>query len=312
MSKTAVTAALALGAGYLLLRTDPATGQSPLSALLGGGSGGSDGGGLGDQPLSPLTQDPFPAFDANGDGVIDDADRRSIYTPSPDPTFLDGGGLVPAPSREPGFLARAFSPENLGFAALLTLPALARGAPAAGRAVASGASAAASGLSRGGSAVVRSVGTAARATGQAASRVAPRLATAARFATTGAAGTATGVAGGLALGQGAVTILQRTGALDAIAQGSARQPVSTTQRQAALAGVAPVAYLGAVSSGLAGQGSVRQNVGEVNTAVRQTTQRAAVQTARVVAPVVQAVRSTNVQNFNRGVGRIGSSIRRLF
>lgn len=281
MGNSAVPALLLAGGAYLLLRPDPATGESPLGSLLsGGGESAAGGGDPGDLPLSP--SDSFPAFDANGDGVIDDADRTAIYTPGLAPGGSDDGGPgfdssgSGAPggggSRKPSFLERAFSPENLGFAALFAVPALVRGAPAAGRA-------AASGISRAGSSVVRGVSTAARATGQAAGRVAPRAATAVRFATTGAAGVATGVAGGLALGQGAVTVLQRTGALDAVARTGQRADLSTAQRQGIQAATAPLQYLGAVSSGLAGQGSVRGNVREVNQAVVQTAQRVVVQPA---------------------------------
>lgn len=295
MGNSAVPALLLAGGAYLLLRPDPATGESPLGSLLGGGQGAAGGGDPGDLPLSP--SDSFPAFDANQDGVIDDADRSAIYTPGLAPGGSDdggpgfdssGSGAPGGGSREPSFLQRAFSPENLGFAALFAVPSLVRGAPAAGRA-------AASGISRAGSSIVRGVSTAARATGQAAGRVAPRAATAVRFATTGGAGVATGVAGGLALGQGAVTVLQRTGALDAVARTGQRANLSTAQRQGIQAATAPLQYLGAVSTGLAGRGSVRGNVREVNQAVVQTAQRAA-------RPVARAVQNTSVSNFKKGLG----------
>lgn len=304
MGNSAVPALLLAGGAYLLLRPDPATGQSPLGSLISGGAsdsqqGAPSDGGLGDLPLSPYdpqTGLPTSPFDPFTGAPLTPYDPNAPPLPGYDP------GPAPAP-REPGFFARAFSPENLGFGAILAAPAIFRGTPAAARAIGTGAA-------RAGSAVVRGATTAARATGQAASRVVPRAATAARFATTGAAGVATGVAGGLAVGQGAVTVLQRTGALDAVARTAQRANVSTPQRQAIQAATAPLQYVGAISTGLAGRGSVSSNVREVNQAVAQTAQRAVVQPVQAAArATTQAVRNASPSNFRSGVSVLR---RRLF
>lgn len=80
------------------------------------------------------------------------------------------------------------------------------------------------------------------------------------------------VAAGAVLGEAAVYGLQKTGALDAVGRagssignqlGSARQPVGD-----ALTGItAPLQYIGAVATGLVGNGSVGSNVASVNQAI---------------------------------------------
>lgn len=260
----AVPAALLLG-GYLLFRPN-ASGESALSGLLGGGEAS-----IGDTPLGappPSSYDSRGSYQPRlGPTGIDAATGINFgtgkdYTSQPTVGVADDAGAMryggtpgTGKGKPPGFLSGVrsfFTPENLGY----TAPFIA--IPAAATIAARGAGPIRS-LAQGSGQAIRS---AAGAMG----RVAPRALPAVSFA--GAA------LGGAALGEVGVIGLQRSGALNALASSSQRAPVSAPTREYLQTAFAPLNYLGALASGLAGHGSVSGNIQVVNRGVGRTVNRA--------------------------------------
>ncbi len=268
----------ALGA-FLLFRKDPATGESALGGLLGGGgSGGGQSADLGDSSSS------FPAFDANGDGVVDDRDRSAIYTPGlGDSGGFGGSGSPVADQKAPGFFAGLTDPYNLGAGAAFL--GLAGAGSLAGRAAGS---LFGRGAAQTAAPVVESA--AARAT---LARTAAPIVT--RAATAGAGTFVAAGALGATLGELGVVGLQKAGVTPAIAHVAQRAPVSTAAREGILAATFPVQYVGAVAQGIADPNrSVGQNVREVAQAQANTGRR--------------VLRNASVSNFAAGTRRIGAFI----
>lgn len=82
------------------------------------------------------------------------------------------------------------------------------------------------------------------------------------------------VGAGLVVGEAGVVALEKSGALDVVANVGRAAPVSPGVREAIIASIPGAAYVGAVATGLAGRGTVSGNVQEVNRAVGRTVNRA--------------------------------------
>lgn len=256
-ARTALPVIAAAALGLALLRKDPETGESALDRFLGSGQGGQSGsqdaaaGGGGSSPYFPdevgpgPEPQPEPEPDHVGPG------------PDPDPDGGGGGG------KEPSYLSRlgsaALDPYTLATAGIFAAPAIIRGVAPAARAVGRAALGAGRGVAQGAS----------RA-GQVAARVGG---TVLRSPVTRAAGP---VAAGVAVGLAGTYALEKSGALDAVANvgqntGAAlnRSAVGRSAVTAVQVATTPLQVVGALATAAVGRGNVKDNLSDATQGVRK-------------------------------------------